>query len=176
LEDAFSKFKTDNAENVPGDTFALLEQCIPLIRQFELQKVQRVQENQITTILHRDAHLKNFLYPRVTNAETRIVDWQFWDLGIGAFDLRHLLGSAFTPKLRRYQKELVRYYHQVFMKDFDVNYSWETCWSDYCKGIVDNLFMPVWQYTGFGWDFRRWEKTLKSAVENFCGLKCDQFL
>jgi len=176
LEDAFSKFKCDNRDCVPDTTIELLERCIPLIRAFELEKVYRVRQNQLTTILHRDAHLKNFLYPRVGGSETMIVDWQFWGVGIGTFDLRHLLGSALPKELRGHQEELVRYYHHNYSTGFDCIYSFEDCWSDYRKGIVDNLYMPVWQYTGFGWGVDRWGKTLASAVENFYDLNCDEFL
>jgi hypothetical protein len=176
LEDAFSKFKCDNRDCVPDTTIELLERCIPLIRAFELEKVYQVRQNQLATILHRDAHLKNFLYPRVGGSETMIVDWQFWGVGIGTFDLRHLLGSALGGDLRGRQQELVRFYYQEYVDGLDYDYSWEDCWSDYRKGIVDNLYMPVWQYTGFGWGVDRWGKTLASAVENFYDLNCDEFL
>jgi len=176
LEDAFSKFKCDNRDCVPDTTIELLERCIPLIRAFELEKVYQVRQNQLTTILHRDAHLKNFLYPKDAGCETMIVDWQFWGVGIGTFDLRHLLGSALPKELRGHQEELVRYYHHNYSTGFDCIYSFEDCWSDYRKGIVDNLYMPVWQYTGFGWGVDRWGKTLASAVENFYDLNCDEFL
>jgi len=176
LHDAYGKFKAGNRKYISDATFDLLESCIPLIRRFELEKVQRVPENLLTTLLHRDAHLKNFLYPRDAVGETIIVDWQFWGVGIGAFDLRHLLGSALPKELRGNQEELVQYYHQVFAEGLSADYAFEDCWFDYRKGIVDNLFMPVWQYSGFGWDYDRWGKTLDSAVENFYDLKCDQFL
>lgn len=175
LQEAYDRFKAGNGEYVSDDTFALLESCIPLIQCFELEKVQRVRENRLTTLLHRDAHLKNFLYPRDRGGETMIVDWQFWGVGIGAFDLRHLLGSALPPELRGKQEELVRYYHRVYSDGLMLDYYFDDCWSDYRKGVVDNLFMPVWQYAGFGWEHDRWGKTLESAVENFYDLKCEDF-
>jgi len=174
LEEAYGKFKAGNGDHVPDDTFDLLERCIPLIKRFELEKVRRVRENRLTTLLHRDAHLKNFLYPRAAGGETMIVDWQFWGVGIGAFDLRHLMGSALPKDLRDHQEGLVRFYHRIYTDGLGVDYDFEACWSDYRKGIVDNLFMPVWQYSGFGWQHDRWGKTLDSAVENFYGLKCDE--
>jgi hypothetical protein len=97
-------------------------------------------------------------------------------VGIGAFDLRHLLGSALPKELRGHQEDLVRYYHQVYIEGLSADYSFEECWKDYRKGIVDNLFMPVWQYTGFGWAHDRWGTTLGSAVENFYELNCDELL
>ena len=175
LETAYREFKAGNQDYIHASTFALLESCVPLIKSFELEKVARVRENRLTTLLHRDAHLRNFLYPRQVGGETMLVDWQFWGVGIGTFDLRHLLGSALPEVLREHQKDLVRYYHQVFSEGLVCDYAFKDSWTDYLKGIVDNLFMPVWQYTGFGWEHERWEKTLAIAVENFYGLNCDQF-
>lgn len=176
LAQAYNKYKTDHGELIPNASFDLLESCLPLIERFELEKVTRVRQNQVTTILHRDAHLKNFLYPREEGGETMIVDWQFWGVGIGTFDLRHLLSSALPQEKRGHQEALVRFYHQAYTAGLDCDYSWDTCWSDYRKGVVDNLFMPIWQYSGFGWGYDRWGKTLESAMDNFYALDCDQFL
>lgn len=174
LESAFIQFKMDHTHRVAGPVLTLMERSIPLIRAVEIEKAARVQNNQLTTILHRDAHVKNFLYPRAADVPAVIVDWQFWGLGVGTFDLRHLLGSALKENLRSYQEELVRYYYDHYRDGLDVDYAWEDCWLDYRKGIIDNLFMPVWQYTGFGWDVAHWGKTLEASVENYYALGCDQ--
>jgi hypothetical protein len=176
LESAFQQFKTDHHGLVAEPVLTLMARSIPLIRAFELEKAARVNKNQLTTILHRDAHVKNFLYPRSADGPAVIVDWQFWGLGIGTFDLRHLLGSALTGDLRARQEDLVRYYYDRYREGLDVDYTWSDCWLDYRKGIIDNLFMPVWQYTGFGWDIKHWEKTLAAAVENYDALGCDRIV
>jgi thiamine kinase-like enzyme len=176
LEDAFHRFRADHHGLVAEPVLDLMARSIPLIRAFEREKAHRVHNNQLTTILHRDAHVKNFLYPRAADDHAVIVDWQFWGLGIGTFDLRHLLGSALKGGMRAHQEELVRYYYDHYRDGLDVNYAWSDCWLDYRKGIIDNLFMPVWQYTGFGWDIEHWRKTLKVAVENYYALGCDQIV
>jgi thiamine kinase-like enzyme len=176
LEGAFHKFKTDHANVMAETELTLMERSIPLIQVIEFEKADRVFENKLTTILHRDAHVKNFLYPRSAIDGAKLVDWQFWGVGIGTFDLRHLLGSALKNDLRPHQEELVRYYYAQYRDGLDVVYAWEDCWLDYRKGIIDNLFMPVWQYTGFGWDIGHWGKTLDAAVENYYALGCDQIV
>lgn len=176
LEGAFRKFKTDHRDLVKEPVLSLMERSIPFIRVFETEKANRVLKNELTTILHRDAHVKNFLYPRSADDDAVIVDWQFWGLGIGTFDLRHLLGSALKDDLRAHQEELVRYYYGHYTDGLDVDYTWSDCWLDYRKGIIDNLFMPVWQYAGFGWDFNHWGNTLEAAVENYYALGCDQIV
>ena len=176
LKSAFQKFKTDHRDLVSEPVLSLMARSIPLIRAIEIEKAGRVLNNELTTILHRDAHVKNFLYPRSADDHAVIVDWQFWGLGIGTFDLRHLLGSALKGDLRAHQEELVRYYYDHYRDGLDVDYTWSDCWLDYRKGIIDNLFMPVWQYTGFGWDVKHWGKTLEASVENFYTLDCDQIV
>jgi aminoglycoside phosphotransferase (APT) family kinase protein len=176
LEDAFHRFRADHHGLVAEPVLDLMARSIPLIRTFELEKAHRVHTNQLTTILHRDAHVKNFLYPRSADDHAVIVDWQFWGLGIGTFDLRHLLVSALKGHLRAVQEELVRYYYDQYRDGLDVNYAWSDCWLDYRKGIIDNLFMPVWQYTGFGWDIKHWGETLEAAVENYYALSCDRIV
>jgi len=76
--------------------------------------------------------------------------------------------------MRQHQAYLVRYYYDIYRDGLDVGYSWPDCWDDYRKGIIDNLFMPVWQYIGFGWPYKQWSKTLAAAVENYYSLECDQ--
>jgi hypothetical protein len=176
LKRAFHQFERDHSHMVGEPVLALMASLIPLIQAVEIDKADRVQKNELTTILHRDAHLKNFLYPRSADDDAVIVDWQFWGLGIGTYDLRHLLGSALDAGLRVHQEELVRYYYEQYRDGLDVDYPWDECWLDYRKGIIDNLFMPVWQYTGFGWDYGRWGKMLKASVENYYALDCDQIL
>ena len=176
LESAFLKFRMDHDGLVGEPVLNLMARSIPLIRAIEIEKVDRVLENELTTILHRDAHVKNFLYPRSADDHAVIVDWQFWGLGVGTFDLRHLLGSALKDDLRVHQEELVRYYYDQYRDGLDVDYPWDDCWLDYRKGVIDNLFMPVWQYTGFGWDYGHWGKALEVSVENYYALGCDQIV
>jgi hypothetical protein len=174
LIEEFDQFSADHQGIVEESVLSLMARCIPSIRTFEKEKMNCVFQNKLTTILHRDAHLKNFLYPRSADGEMLIVDWQFWGLGIGTFDLRHLLGSALRGDMRQHQRALVAHYYSAYLNELDVDYSWEACWSDYRKGIIDNLFMPVWQYTGFGWGYDRWGSSLTAAIENYHTLECDQ--
>jgi hypothetical protein len=174
LARAFQQFMADHRGLVGAPIFDLLADSIPVLRAIEIEKAQQVVQNKLTTILHRDAHVKNFLYPRSDGDQAVIVDWQFWGLGVGTFDLRHLLGSALKGHLRDHQEALVRFYYDRYMDGLEVDYTWEDCWLDYRQGIIDNLFMPVWQYAGFGWGVDRWGKTLEAAVENYYVLGCDR--
>jgi hypothetical protein len=174
LQDAFMRFRKNNCEVVDEAVLALLEQSIPVLYAIERENRKRVQANQMTTVLHRDAHIRNFLYPRMQGNAAKIVDWQFWGLGIGTYDLRHLLGSSLKPEMRGEQFSLVRHYFDIYTANSQIEYAWEDCWDDYRKGIIDNLFMPVWQFAGFGWSHQEWGGTLQAAVENYYALGCDK--
>ena len=174
LESAYDQFRAYAQGRVEPSVFSLLEKTIPIIREIELEKYARINENKITTLLNRDCHLRNFLYPKNSSESAKIVDWQFWGMGIGTFDLRHLLGSALRGDLRQQQRELVEFYYQQLTRDLPLDYTWDDCWEDYRKGVIDNLFMPVWQYAGFGWEYERWENTLNSAIENYYALGCGE--
>jgi thiamine kinase-like enzyme len=174
LRDSYARFKEEFRNIISDSALVLLEQSIPDLYRIEKENIRRMKERNLTTVTHGDAHLGNFLYPDTLDGTAVIVDWQFWNIGIGTYDLRHLLGSALDNEMKKHQEELVRYYYQILFDGESVTYSWEACWADYRKGILDNLFMPVWQYTGFGWEPEKWMGTLKSAVANYYELGCGE--
>ena len=173
LRTAYSRFKEDHAGQIEKNVFQLLEKSISDLLKIEQDKNARIKDNSITTITHGDSHIRNFLFPENKHDIAKIVDWQFWNIGVGTYDLRHLLGHILDYHIGQHQKSLVGYYFQTLSKNMSLDYSWEECWTDYRKGILDNLFMPVWQYAGFGWEYGRWIETLNSAVENYYELECD---
>ncbi len=174
LRDSFQSFRNNNQEHVDRAVFDLLEKSLSVLYAIERENRKRIHTNQMTTILHRDAHMRNFLYPQTMRGSAKIVDWQFWGLGIGTYDLRHLLGSSLNSDTREKQRYLVRHYFEAYTEGLSQDYTWENCWNDYCKGVIDNLFMPVWQHAGFGWSFDEWGATLQAAVENYYALGCDK--
>lgn len=176
LRGAFERFRADHTGLIDGGILELLGESIEPLHAIEYDKQRGSKANKITTVTHGDAHRRNFLYPRVKADWAVLVDWQFWNVGIGTYDLRHLLGSTVEREMRGHQQALVHCYYDAFTRDLGVDYPWEQCWDDYRKGVLDNLFMPVWQYTGFGWGIERWGETLRSAVENYYALGCEEIL
>ncbi|MDZ7845193.1 MAG: oxidoreductase family protein [Anaerolineales bacterium] len=175
LRESYLQFKDCCGSRVERSILQLLENSLTAIHKIERDKNLRKMENILTTITHGDSHRRNFLYPR-TDGLALIADWQFWNVGIGTYDLRHLLGSLRKVALRQHQQELVHHYYQLFAVDPGNDYSWEDCWLDYHypqQGIIDNLFMAVWQDAGFNWKYDRWIPTLHTAVENYYDFKFD---
>jgi hypothetical protein len=173
LRNAYARFKDYCDGRVEPKVLSLLADSIPVIERIEIEKNERLRRRKDVTITHGDGHIRNFLYPKAAGQLAQLVDWQFWNVGVGTYDLRHLIGSGLSKEMRHLQKDLVKYYYQVLTEDAKSKYSWDDCWRDYKLGIVDNLFMPVWQYAGFNWPYERWSNALTSAVENYYELGCD---
>jgi hypothetical protein len=52
----------------------------------------RLSERKAFTLAHGDAHVWSFLYPRdAATDHVRIIDWQFWHLGVGTDDLAYMM-------------------------------------------------------------------------------------
>jgi len=102
----------------------------------------------VKTLLHGDIHFWNFLFPKDTlKNETRIFDWNSWDVGKGTNDLAYMMGLHWYPNLRqRREQHLLKRYHNSLMEQGVSNYSWGDCWLDYRESCLMNLFIPVWQW------------------------------
>ena len=174
LYNSFIKFAEYCSIRLNNDAYKIIKHSIPIEKKIAIEQYRRYQNKENLTIVHGDAHNNNFLYPKSKKKCAYIIDWQFWDFGIGTYDLRHLLGLGLNNRMRKYQKELVEYYYEIITRRKDLNYSWDECWRDYKLGIIDNLFMPIWQYVGFHWEYDRWKETLKNVIDNYIELECDR--
>lgn len=58
------------------------------------------------TIIHGDAHVWNFLYPRDPNKDkVRIIDWDSWTIGLGPSDLAYMMALHWYPERRHSMEE-----------------------------------------------------------------------
>lgn len=121
---------------------AIYESIIPVV---ELSFHQR----QNATLIHGDAHLWNFLFPKDTKGgSVKILDWNSWDIGTGSDDLAYMMGLHWYPERRqRLERELLRTYHQTILKNGVQGYSLEDLWDDYRLSCIRNMLIPVWQWT-----------------------------
>ncbi len=54
------------------------------------------------TLVHGDAHLGNFLFPKDAKAgNTYLIDWQFWHPTIGGTDLAFMMATDWAAETRR---------------------------------------------------------------------------
>lgn len=137
----------------------------------------RVTTGRDVTIVHGDAHMWNFLYPRDPAKDTaRLVDWQLWHISVGVSDLAYMMALHWYPERRAaLEHPLLRHYHRCLQEHGLQAYDWEACWRDYQWSAVRNLFLPVIQWAAkipaAGW----WPH-LERAMLAFKDLGCDRLL
>jgi len=138
--------------------------------------LERVARDRHITLTHGDAHLGNVLFPRDPDGEAVWVDWQFWNLSIATHDLRHTIARAWDRERRaRLEVPLLRRYHAGLRAHGVVGFGWDDLWDDYRVGAIDNLFMPMWQ-----WSLKMpttwWRPMLEIVMDTYEDLDCEALL
>lgn len=106
------------------------------------------------TLVHGDAHLGNFLFPRdAATGVTYLADWQFWHPTVGGTDLAFMMAAEWEPEIRRQLEHgLVRRYYDGLLAHGVQSYGWQQCWDDYRLSVIlVSLFIPVWRWAVFRW-------------------------
>ncbi|HSN77823.1 MAG TPA: phosphotransferase [Anaerolineae bacterium] len=106
------------------------------------------------TLVHGDAHLGNFLFPKDAKAvNTYLVDWQFWHPTIGGTDLAFMMAAEWEPEARRrLEHGLLRHYYDGLLAHGVQGYPWKQCWDDYRLSVIlMSIFIPVWRWAVFQW-------------------------
>jgi hypothetical protein len=128
------------------------------------------------TLTHGDAHVWNFLYPRVPGGRAILIDWQLWHLHIGPRDLAYMMTLFWDPERRAaMERKLLQRYHQGLLAHGVKGYGWEQCWKDYRWSTIRNIFVPTWQWLkGLETDVC-WNRTL-NALRAFEDLHCRELI
>lgn len=135
--------------------------------------VARVARDRHITLIHGDAHLGNALYPRDPAGEALWIDWQFWNVSIAAHDLRHTIARAWDRERRaRLERPLLRHYYAALQAHGVTGFTWEMLWDDYRLGAIDNLFMPMWQWS-LDMPTAWWRPMLQRVMEAYEDLECE---
>jgi hypothetical protein len=129
----------------------------------------------VVTLVHGDAQMWNFFYPRDATIEyVRIIDWQFWHIGVGTDDLAYMMALHWYPeRRRRMERELLRRYHTELLRHGVANYPWEVCWFDYRVSALSNLLVPALQWS-VKLPAAAWWSHLERAMLAFDDLGCDK--
>jgi hypothetical protein len=107
--------------NLLGDRISkkIKEMLTTISSKFPQLAIERLQKKNLT-VVHGDAHLCQFFYPKDIDDEkykTILSDWQFWSIGVGCQDLAYMIGMVFFPENRHMmEKELVKRYHNNLVK------------------------------------------------------------
>jgi hypothetical protein len=128
------------------------------------------------TLTHGDAHVWNFLYPRVPGGRAILVDWQLWHAHIGPRDLAYMMTLFWDSERRAAMEEkLLRRYYQGLVARGVKGYAWEDCWKDYRWSAIRNIFVPTWPWLK-GLDTEvSWSRTL-NALRAFEDLHCSELI
>jgi aminoglycoside phosphotransferase (APT) family kinase protein len=95
------------------------------------------------SLMHGDFRADNIMFHPTTGAVT-IVDWQTVGVGMPGRDLAYFTGSSLVSEVRRRtEADLVDYYHDALRRHGVTDYDRETCWRDYCIGMVQGPLISL---------------------------------
>lgn len=116
------------------------------------------------TIVHGDFHLKNCLFnKKIPNENMIILDWQWWNWGIGTYDMAHLLNLYLPKGYKDREIEVLKVYYDK-LKELEYQYSWNECFEDYKLFTTLNLFKPA--FYAINCRLRRTSKFWAAFIEN----------
>jgi hypothetical protein len=100
------------------------------------------------TLVHNDAHVWNFLFPKDNGQEVKLIDWQCFIHGIGASDLAYMMAVHWYPERRRkYEMMLLGRYHEMLVQCGVHDYTFEQLLRDYKWCVIGALSLPLLQWS-----------------------------
>ena len=94
-------------------------------------------------LMHGDYRLDNMLFDP-DRTHVTIVDWQTLGVGLPARDLAYFTGTSLLPDARSAVDEgLVASYHSELTRYGVTDYDLDTCWRDYCVGMLQVPLLSV---------------------------------
>jgi len=98
------------------------------------------------SLLHGDYRIDNLLFdPDRTHVTA--VDWQTLAVGLPARDVAYFIATSLQPSERAAnERALVEVYHRALIDHGVTGYDSETCWQDYCFGMLQ---VPLISTLGF---------------------------
>jgi hypothetical protein len=139
---------------------------------------QRVVAGMGVTLVHRDPHPLNFLYPYDSEQHTvKLIDWQSWRVDTGTDDLAYLMACHWPlAEIESVESELVQRYHQQLVEQGVKHYSWEDCQYDYRASIIRCLFFLMVAWSPTQWANRVWWDRIQHGLAAFERWRCAEVL
>lgn len=106
---------------------------------------ERAEKLQGKTLVHGDAHVWNWMLPRDdTVDEPKLIDWDGWHMGLGAWDLAYMIALQWDREVRqRFEMGLLERYHAALTSSGVTGYSREAFQEDYRLAVLLHLRTPV---------------------------------
>lgn len=173
--ESYEKFIKYVGNRFDAETLAIYEHACRISIKLEMERYKRLVSKDNITLIHGDSHIHNFMFPHNQNNTPRILDFQFWGIGMGVGDVAHLTRVSF-PNVsgENLHRLIMDKYHETLLAQGIKDYSWENCWDDYRKKVASMLLIPMWQYIGFNLKYDYWINDIKSLVRNYKWLHCEQ--
>ncbi|MDQ3703474.1 MAG: aminoglycoside phosphotransferase family protein [Chloroflexota bacterium] len=131
------------------------------------------------TLVHQDAHWRNFLYPREPASDTtRLFDWQSWNAGVPAADLAYLIAWHWSPAPQlELIERLVRRYHDGLVRHGVTGYDRRQCWDAFRLAVIRAPLGPASGWSSWGSPDdppSKWLPRVESAFVLFDALRCQE--
>jgi len=135
------------------------------------------------TLIHQDAHWRNFLYPKDPKDQTHptyLFDWQSWSVGACVTDLRYLLARHWGPAgAQDMLVRLLRRYHEGITERGVSGYSWTQLMEDFRLAVARIPCAPAVQWSDYGSptdERERWAANVERTAIVFDALGCAALL
>jgi hypothetical protein len=135
--------------------------------------IARLDSGAPITLCHGDPHHWNFLYPRRADQRACLLDWEALHIGAGTDDPAYQIGLFWFPERRaRYERDLIRRYHDALLANDVHDYSWDSCWDDYRLSMLRMLFMPLFWFHETRLPADLWLARLERVILAVEDLRC----
>lgn len=137
------------------------------------RRKERIVTGQGITLIHRDPHPLNFLYPHDPAVQhTMLIDWQSWRVDTGTDDLAYTIACHWPDAARAdMEQTLLQRYHRRLCEFGVTNYSWDDCWYDYRASIARCLFFLIAAWKPVQWQRGWWWPKLAQGMAAFVQLR-----
>jgi len=129
------------------------------------------------SLVHRDAHFWNFMYPKNRVGSVLMIDWDSWRIDVPTNDVAYYMAVHWGPDRRkRYEISLLERYFNRLLACGVQNYSYEMLLNDYKISVLSALYLAPVQYK-MGLDEYIWLANLECTCWALDDLNCkDVFL
>ena len=143
-KEAFQRFLEEFGDKMSEKRKSLLKTIFSLYPQAMNKRIKKIN----LTLIHTDAHLGQFFYPKDIESKkykTILGDWQGWNISVGGLDLAYMIGLMLFPDYRNFiEKDLIKRYHSQLIKLGIKHYSWDNCWYDYKLFTIFQIYTCIW--------------------------------
>lgn len=100
--------------------------------------------DQNLTLIHRDCHHWNFMYPKDNSEKIYLIDWDTYRIDIPTNDLAYYIAVHSNPEQRKiYEMKLLELYHSIIVKNGITDYSFNELLNDYKLSVISMTYLSA---------------------------------